>query len=92
MGSLIPSSTVHSIKSNIFVFRNFKEVVGIEMNSEFCQIQLKVVEEHQFSTPIKIICDDMRNQLEILSKANFVTMNNVFGFFQNVETQVCCHA
>uniref|UniRef100_A0A914CGZ6 Phosphatidic acid phosphatase type 2/haloperoxidase domain-containing protein n=1 Tax=Acrobeloides nanus TaxID=290746 RepID=A0A914CGZ6_9BILA len=71
-------------------FRNFKEVVGIEMNSEFCQIQLKVVEEHHFSTPIKIICDDMRNQLEILSKANFVIMNNVFGFFQNVETQVDC--
>uniref|UniRef100_A0A0N5AV04 Methyltransf_11 domain-containing protein n=1 Tax=Syphacia muris TaxID=451379 RepID=A0A0N5AV04_9BILA len=64
--------------------------VGIEMNSDLCKLQKKVIKENGMDNSLCVIEDDVRNQGDVVSKADVIVMNNVFSFFLPVSEQLKC--
>ncbi|CAJ0932029.1 unnamed protein product, partial [Mesorhabditis belari] len=63
--------------------------IGIELNEEFVQLQKTICQQYGISN-IKLYCDNVRNQGDIVSTADIVVMNNVFSFFMSESEQVSC--
>jgi len=65
-----------------------REIVGIERNPWFCDVQRRVLERlPQFAPRVRIVQDDVRTQAELLSTADVVVLNNVFEFFTDSAAQ-----
>ncbi|TKR94112.1 hypothetical protein L596_008442 [Steinernema carpocapsae] len=65
------------------------KAIGIEMNSDFCELQHRFITSRNMAN-VQVICDNMLNQKDVISKADVVTMNNVFSFFLPEEGQIKC--
>jgi len=63
------------------VFANTKAAVGVEMNPELCKVQEEVFKVFGLQSRARVICDDVRMQLQVISDANVVVLHNVFQFF-----------
>ncbi|CBY08894.1 unnamed protein product [Oikopleura dioica] len=60
-----------------------KEIIGIEIDDEWCKIQDNVVQKFGMQDRIKIVSDDVKSEKskKILSKADLTIMNNPFQWF-----------
>ncbi|XP_031567956.1 uncharacterized protein LOC116302733 [Actinia tenebrosa] len=73
LGAVLYGAALYSPMKNIF---------GVEMNKEFCQIQQEILQKYKLDKRVKIICSDICQQELLLRNANVVILNNVFEFFQ----------
>ena len=62
-------------------FASTKEAVGVELNPELCKVQEEALKIFGLRGRARVICDDVRNQLQVISDANVVVLHNVFQFF-----------
>jgi len=69
------------------VYSKAAQLVGIEKNNYFCDLQNQMKKRFKMSERIKIIHDDVMNHKKVLSTADVVVMNNVFEFFVPQEQQ-----
>lgn len=64
---------------------NAKQIVGIEMNKELCEIQEKVINKFAFdSEKIRIVCDDVLNQGDLVANTDIIIIN-VLDFFVDLK-------
>ncbi|MFH4980507.1 hypothetical protein AB6A40_007216 [Gnathostoma spinigerum] len=64
--------------------------VGIELNSDFCRLQEKILNDNGMSERVKVINDDLRGQSSLISQGDVLVMNNVFNFFLAESDQLQC--
>jgi len=66
-----------------YYYSKASTIVGIEKNKWFCDLQNQFINKknHKMTDRVKVICDDIMNQADMLAEADVVVMNNVFEFF-----------
>ncbi|GMT33072.1 hypothetical protein PFISCL1PPCAC_24369, partial [Pristionchus fissidentatus] len=69
--------------------RGKAHVTGIEINEDLCKLQEDLVSSFNLSN-VDVVNSDVRNQAEVISKADLIVMNNVFSFFMSDEEQISC--
>lgn len=62
-------------------------LVGVEMNSFFCELQCQVVSKYNMADRVQVVCSDICNQASLLQEADVIVLNNVFEFFCSPENQ-----
>jgi len=63
-------------------------LVGVELNSELCDIANKTIKKHCLDKRIEILNEDILNVPKIVKSADVIVLNNVFEWFLDVEQQV----
>ncbi|KAK6644474.1 hypothetical protein RUM43_000741 [Polyplax serrata] len=71
-----------------YMYTTCPNIIGVEINSEFCDIQAKILKKYKFDDRIKVICNNVCNELELVSTADIIVLNNVFEFFTDYETAI----
>ncbi|XP_028398716.1 uncharacterized protein LOC114522268 [Dendronephthya gigantea] len=71
-----------------YYFSKFKRIVGIEMNTELCQIQNEVIQKYGLGNRIETVCSDVCNVGELLHQADVILLNNTFEFFLQRSVQI----
>eukprot|EP01127_Copromyxa_protea_P004869 TRINITY_DN14697_c0_g1_i1.p1 TRINITY_DN14697_c0_g1~~TRINITY_DN14697_c0_g1_i1.p1 ORF type:complete len:342 (-),score=100.24 TRINITY_DN14697_c0_g1_i1:22-1047(-) len=71
-----------------YYFGNFNSVVGVEFNSYFTDIQNKIVKKYKMEDKVKVICNDIRKEKDLLGSADVVILNNVFDAFVETNQQL----
>eukprot|EP00029_Vermamoeba_vermiformis_P005035 TRINITY_DN1635_c0_g1_i2.p1 TRINITY_DN1635_c0_g1~~TRINITY_DN1635_c0_g1_i2.p1 ORF type:complete len:203 (+),score=18.82 TRINITY_DN1635_c0_g1_i2:195-803(+) len=64
-----------------YQFSKASKLIGVEMNKYFCDLQTKMVDKYKMGDRIQVVCADIRNQKEILAKADVIILHNVFECF-----------
>ena len=64
-----------------------QQIIGIEINSYFSDLQTKLISKYGLSSRVRIVNDDICNQPELIQCADVVVLNNVFEFFCTLEEQ-----
>jgi len=80
-------SRIGAVLYGAYHFSSARSIVGIEMNSDLCQIQNSIIEKYKMQDRVRIECGDVMNFSDILKSANVIIMNNVFEFFLTTEQQ-----
>ena len=62
-------------------------LVGVEMNSFFCELQCQVVSKYNMADRVRVVCSDICSQASLLQEADVIVLNNVFEFFCSPENQ-----
>ncbi|KAJ7417205.1 hypothetical protein WISP_65980 [Willisornis vidua] len=63
------------------------QLYGVEINSDFCQLQEMMIIKYEFIDRIKVVHADIRTQASLLQEADVVVMNNVFEYFLDRREQ-----
>lgn len=63
------------------LFTSASKVIGVELNTELCDLQRNIVGKYAMSDRIQIINEDVLNCSDVLSRGDVIFMNNVFEFF-----------
>jgi len=71
-----------------FLFSNAPKITGVEFNPFFADIQNKVITRCGMSKRLQVIVSDIREQKDLLAKADVVFLNNVFDAFIKKEEQL----
>ncbi|CAO3590609.1 unnamed protein product [Absidia cylindrospora] len=70
------------------LFTRARRLIGVEINEWFCQLQQDMIRKYKMDDRIEIMCKDIQQLPDLLSKeADVVIMNNVFQFFSELPTQ-----
>ncbi|ORZ14494.1 hypothetical protein BCR42DRAFT_329116 [Absidia repens] len=70
------------------LFTRARRLIGVEINEWFCQLQRDMIRKYKMDDRIEIMCKDIQQLPDLLSKeADVVIMNNVFQFFSELPTQ-----
>ncbi|KAL5009307.1 hypothetical protein ScPMuIL_014888 [Solemya velum] len=80
-------SRTGAILYGAYLFTNASQIVGVEMDEFFCQLQQKVVEKYAFGDRIKIVHNDVQNEEQLLQCSDVIILNNVFEFFVPTDVQ-----
>ncbi|KAK3593159.1 hypothetical protein CHS0354_039644 [Potamilus streckersoni] len=70
-----------------YVYSQASSIVGVEMDSSFCQLQNIIVQKYKMEDRVKVIQSDIQQQAELLQSCDVMVLNNVFEFFMPVEEQ-----
>jgi len=70
-----------------YLFSNAAQLIGVERNTYFCDVQQYIIERYRMQDRIKIVEADIITQGELLSKADVLILNNVFEFFVEEHEQ-----
>ncbi|KAF7731840.1 hypothetical protein EC973_007671 [Apophysomyces ossiformis] len=71
-----------------YLFTKAKKLIGVEINEWFSRLQQDIVSKYKMNDRIKIVCNDIQQVPELISKeADVLIMNNVFQFFNDLPTQ-----
>ncbi|XP_078248487.1 uncharacterized protein LOC110089307 isoform X6 [Pogona vitticeps] len=73
-----------------YFYSSASQIYGVEMNTEFCQLQEAIVEKYQLFDRIKVLNADICTQASLLKNADVVIMNNVFEYFLDRSEQARC--
>jgi len=68
-----------------YLFTPAKYIVGLEMNSELCQLQSQVCQKFAMTDRVQIECSEMTTRADLFVSADVVILNNVFEFFVSEE-------
>lgn len=71
-----------------YLYSAAAQLVGVEISSEFVQLQTMAVEKYGFSDRIQVIHGDIRSQSALLQNADVLIMNNVFEYFMQPSDQM----
>jgi len=85
-------SRLGAVLYGAYLFTQAKQIIGVEMNTEHCQLSKGVCSKFGFKDRIQIECSEMTTRPELFQKADVVILNNVFEFFVSEEggAQAAC--
>ncbi|CAO3664591.1 unnamed protein product [Rhizopus stolonifer] len=70
------------------LFTRARKLIGVEINEWFSNLQKETVKKYKMEDRIQVVCKDIQEMPELLNtEADVVVMNNVFQFFNELETQ-----
>jgi len=72
---------------NSFLFTDCKNIIGIEFNKYFVDIQQSVSKKFKMTQRVNVIYSDVRDKAEILKSGDVIFLNNVFEAFVVRESQ-----
>ncbi|KAJ7383958.1 hypothetical protein OS493_024647 [Desmophyllum pertusum] len=81
-------SRLGAVLYGAYNFSTIKKIVGVEINSDLCNLQQDIIEKYSMSDRVEIRCADVCNELTLLKEADIVVLNNVFEFFLPVDEQI----
>ncbi|KAG0176896.1 hypothetical protein DFQ29_005487 [Apophysomyces sp. BC1021] len=71
-----------------YLFTKASKLIGVEINEWFSRLQQDMVSKYKMSDRVQIVCKDIQQVPELISKeADVLIMNNVFQFFNELPTQ-----
>ncbi|MCL4135501.1 UNVERIFIED_CONTAM: hypothetical protein GTU68_009163 [Idotea baltica] len=70
-----------------YVYTKCKRIIGVELNTDLCQVQQTIVNKHQFQDRVQVIAGDVQEQREVIQAADILILNNVFEFFISPAAQ-----
>ncbi|XP_030642174.1 uncharacterized protein LOC115822457 [Chanos chanos] len=71
-----------------YLYSAAAHLVGVEISSEFVQLQSMTVEKYGFGDRIQVIHADICSQANLLQNADVLIMNNVFEYFLEPSDQM----
>lgn len=69
---------------------NAGKIIGVERNVELCSLQKKVVDKFNLSDRIQVICNDIKNELDIVCSADVIFLFRPFESFLSTPEQILC--
>ncbi|XP_025105332.1 uncharacterized protein LOC112570870 [Pomacea canaliculata] len=81
-------SRTGAILYGAYLYSACSQIIGVEMDISFCHLQQHIVSSYNFQDRIKIVHDDVLNQLNMIKNCDVLVLNNVFEFFLTSEQQV----
>ncbi|PSN35247.1 hypothetical protein C0J52_15525 [Blattella germanica] len=80
-------SRLGAVLYGAYVFTQAEKIVGVEMNSELCAMQMGVVCRYKLQDRIQVVEADISSRPDIIMAADVIIMNNVFEFFLSTKRQ-----
>ncbi|CAG7731094.1 unnamed protein product [Allacma fusca] len=80
-------SGLGSILYGAYYFSKVKEIYGVELNSDTCQILGSIIAQHKLSDRVKIVNADLLTQAQLLQEVDVVVFNNVLEYFAPLDVQ-----
>uniref|UniRef100_UPI00398EB227 uncharacterized protein n=1 Tax=Pristiophorus japonicus TaxID=55135 RepID=UPI00398EB227 len=71
-----------------YLYSAASQIIGVEINADFCQLQQVMIEKYQFSDKVQVVCADICTRGSLLKSADVIVMNNVFEYFLDKEEQI----
>ncbi|XP_007891560.1 uncharacterized protein zgc:109986 [Callorhinchus milii] len=71
-----------------YLYSAASQIIGVEMNEDFCHLQQLMIQKYQFTDRVQVICGNICAQGSLLQNADVIVMNNVFEYFLEEEEQV----
>lgn len=81
-------SRLGAVLYGAYHFSPIKKIVGVEINSELCDLQQKITEKYKMHDRVQIRCADICSEPTLLEQADIVVLNNVFEFFLSMDQQI----
>lgn len=81
-------SRLGAVLYGAYHFSPIKKIVGVEINSELCDLQQKITEKYRMHDRIEIRCADICSEPTLLEQADIMVLNNVFEFFLSMDQQI----
>lgn len=81
-------SRLGAVLYGAYHFSPIKKIVGVEINSELCDLQQKITEKYRMHDRVEIRCADICSEPTLLEQADIVVLNNVFEFFLSTDQQI----
>lgn len=81
-------SRTGAILYGAYLFSEATQIIGVEIDTTFCQLQQKVLEKYSMKDRIQVIHRDVLLCEETLRSADVVILNNVFEFFMPPDLQI----
>lgn len=81
-------SRLGAVLYGAYHFSPIKKIVGVEINSELCDLQQKITEKYRMHDRVEIRCADICSEPTLLEQADIVVLNNVFEFFLLMDQQI----
>uniref|UniRef100_A0AC35F5R2 Uncharacterized protein n=1 Tax=Panagrolaimus sp. PS1159 TaxID=55785 RepID=A0AC35F5R2_9BILA len=79
------------VGSNFLIkFPSIADSIGIETDKEKYSIQTRIAESQKLWSKVNFINDDFRNQKKVVSKADFIVINDLPEIFPSENEQVKC--
>ncbi|XP_061467642.1 uncharacterized protein LOC133377482 [Rhineura floridana] len=70
-----------------YFYSSASQIYGVEMNTDFCQLQEVIIAKYQLHERLKVINADICTQASLLQNADIIVMNNVFEYFLDRSEQ-----
>ncbi|XP_069494552.1 uncharacterized protein [Ambystoma mexicanum] len=71
-----------------FLYSSAAQLIGVEMNAEFCELQGKIINKYHFNDRIQVLHADICTQASLLQDADVIVLNNVFEYFLDEDAQI----
>jgi len=81
-------SRLGAVLYGAYYYSQASKIIGIEINSDFCQLQKKTVKQFGLNDRVCILEGDMLGLANIIKSSNVVVLNNVFSWFLPEKQQV----
>lgn len=81
-------SRLGAVLYGAYHFSPIKKIVGVEINSELCDLQQKITEKYRMHDRVEIRCADICSEPTLLEQADIMVLNNVFEFFLSMDQQI----
>lgn len=49
-----------------YLYTSSPKIIGVEINPDFCKLQLDVIHKYKFGNRIQIICNNIFNEIEVV--------------------------
>lgn len=68
---------------------SFSSIVGVEINSELCELQRRIIEKYLNPADAipSVICSDVKDCPDVVARSDVIILHNVFQFFLPIEDQ-----
>ncbi|EFA85852.1 hypothetical protein PPL_01084 [Heterostelium album PN500] len=76
-------SRLGSVLYTGYLFSNIKQLVGIELDKFFYDLQCDMVKKYDMNDRIKLVHGDILKNEALIKNADIIFMNNVFEFFES---------
>ncbi len=70
------------------LFSNARQVVGIEINSDFCRIAQEAIQRHGMSDRASVIHAEMTTRPDLVGAADVIVLHNAFEWFMSAQDQL----
>eukprot|EP00094_Tigriopus_californicus_P004404 TCALIF_04243-PA protein Name:"Protein of unknown function" AED:0.14 eAED:0.16 QI:0/0/0/0.33/1/1/3/0/190 len=80
-------SRLGSVLYGAALFTPCQSIVGVEMNSDFCDITQTTLNEFDLASRVKVIHAELSTVPELVQQADVIVLHNVFEWFMPLQAQ-----
>ena len=81
-------SRLGAVLYGAYTLTKASQIVGVEMNEEFCELANATVQKHNMDDRISVVHAELSTVPEVLREADVVILHNVFDWFVPAEVQI----